>query len=147
MPLVKDSHPGISSYPKRIVTLETIDCGPMEDGGGNCSHCGAEGRWIHRFLCDDGKIYGAMSGCIKLFPLARKTRLTIMADGAMDKLKANSRGKEAKLASWFSTTMDALRKLERGEIDLKEAEGIASREWGRREAWLIDNGYRKGGRR
>jgi hypothetical protein len=38
-----------------------------EFGNANCPHCGAEGRYVHRFKCEDGSYRGAMSGCIELF--------------------------------------------------------------------------------
>lgn len=36
-----------------------------------CPHCGATGRYIHRFIVDDGRTLAAMSGCVKLFPCSR----------------------------------------------------------------------------
>lgn len=44
------------------------DGGPCDDGAtAVCPHCGADGRYIHWFECEDGSKRGAMSGCIKLF--------------------------------------------------------------------------------
>lgn len=44
--------------------------------GASCPHCGATGRWIYNFLCEDGTQRAAMAGCLKQFPqmpeIARK---------------------------------------------------------------------------
>ena len=141
-----------STLPKRMLTLRTIDCGPMEEGDfeptGNCPHCGAGGRWIHVFLCDDGLVYGAMSGCIKLFGEAPKSKLSKMAELAIEKEKASARdleyrGKKTPVAKWFTAVLDALRDLELGTITLEEAEKIGKTEYFKRATWLRDNGYSK----
>ena len=137
------------ALPKRILTLRTIDCGPNLDGGeptGHCPHCGSAGRWIHVFLCDDGLIYGAMSGCIKLFGEAPKSKLAIMAEKAIEKEKASARDfengrKVTNVAKWFTAVLDALRDLELGKITLEEAEKIGKTEYFKRAEWLRDNGY------
>jgi hypothetical protein len=141
----------ISTLPKRIITLRTIDCGPMEEGSsdptGNCPHCGAGGRWIHVFLCDDGLIYGAMSGCINLFGEGPKTKLAIMGEKAMDKekelIRASAKGSKKTIAKWFTAVLDALRDLELGTITLEEAEKIGMNEYSKRNTWLLDNGFIK----
>ena len=139
-----------STLPKRVLTLRTIDCGPMEEGDyeptGICPHCGAGGRWIHVFLCDDGLIYGAMSGCIKLFGEGPKTKLAIMGEKAIEKEKASARdleyrGKKTPVAKWFTAVLDALRDLELGTITLEEAEKNGKTEYFKRAEWLRDNGY------
>ena len=139
-----------STLPKRVLTLRTIDCGPMEEGDyeptGICPHCGAGGRWIHVFLCDDGLIYGAMSGCIKLFGEAPKSKLSKMAELAIEKEKASARdleyrGKKTPVAKWFTAVLDALRDLELGTITLEEAEKLGKTEYFKRAEWLRDNGY------
>jgi len=140
-----------STLPKRLLTLRTIDCGPMEEGDseptGHCPHCGAAGRWIHVFLCDDGLVYGAMSGCIKLFGEGPKTKLAIMGEKAMDKekemIRASAKGSKKTIAKWFSTVLDALRDLELGKITLEEAEKIGKTEYFKRATWLRDNGFIK----
>ena len=142
----------ISTLPKRLLTLRTIDCGPTEEpdyeATGNCPHCGSGGRWIHVFLCDDGLIYGAMSGCIKLFGEGPKTKLAIMGEKAIEKEKASARdfeyrGKVTPIAKWFTAVLDALRDLELGTITLEEAEKIGKTEYFKRATWLRDNGYSK----
>lgn len=42
----------------------------LDAPGSCCPHCGADGRFIARFVCADGTARGAMRGCIKLFPVA-----------------------------------------------------------------------------
>lgn len=39
-----------------------------------CPHCGAAGRRVHRFVTSDGQTRGAMSGCVKLFPVSPVAR-------------------------------------------------------------------------
>jgi len=141
----------ISTLPKRLLTLRTIDCGPMEEGDseptGHCPHCGSGGRWIHVFLCDDGLIYGAMSGCINLFGEGPKTKLAIMGEKAMSKekemIRGNEKGGKKTIAKWFTAVLDALRDLELGKITLEEAEKIGKTEYFKRNTWLRDNGFIK----
>lgn len=52
--------------PRIVRFLGTDDC-----EGASCPHCGATGRYIHRFRVDDGRTLAAMSGCVKLFPVSR----------------------------------------------------------------------------
>ena len=141
-----------STLPKRLLTLRTIDCGPTEEPDfeptGHCPHCGSGGRWIHVFLCDDGLVYGAMSGCIKLFGEAPKSKLSKMAELAIEKEKASARdleyrGKKPPVAKWFTAVFDALRDLELGTITLEEAEKIGKTEYFTRNTWVRDNGFIK----
>jgi len=53
----------VASLPRIVRFLETVECDA-------CPHCGANGRWVHRFVVEDGRTLGAMSGCIKLFPIS-----------------------------------------------------------------------------
>lgn len=50
----------------RIVRFLGVDYAPDSA----CPHCGATGAYIHRFVVDDGRTLGAMSGCTKLFPVS-----------------------------------------------------------------------------
>lgn len=56
----------VSDLPKIVRFLGTDDC-----PGAECPHCGATGRWIHRFTVADGRNLAAMSGCVKLFPVSQ----------------------------------------------------------------------------
>lgn len=53
----------VLSLPRIVRFLETLDA-----PGSACPHCGAGGRYIHRFQAEDGRTLAAMSGCVKLFP-------------------------------------------------------------------------------
>ena len=54
----------VSTFPRIVSFLGTDDCGP----GATCPHCGATGRWVVRFVVEDGRRLAAMRGCVKLFP-------------------------------------------------------------------------------
>jgi len=45
--------------------IEVVDLGPMPNGG-SCPHCGAEGRYIYKWIDDEGFTRGAMAGCFKI---------------------------------------------------------------------------------
>lgn len=53
--------------PRIAYFTDRTDAG--EFGAANCPHCGAKGRYIQHFICDDGSERGAMAGCIKQFKL------------------------------------------------------------------------------
>lgn len=136
-----------STLPARIVTLYSEDYGSIADGGGTCCpHCGAEGRLVHYFLCDDGKIHAAMSGCIKLFP-ELKSYLATMANLLQDKKTEirlqHNKGIERKLASWFIETEKILEQLQMNEISLEDAERLAQEQYNNRNYWLRKNHYIK----
>ncbi len=57
--------PTITTLPAIVRMIGVDDC-----PGGTCPHCGATGRWIYNFECEDGSVRGAMAGCLKLFPQA-----------------------------------------------------------------------------
>jgi hypothetical protein len=59
-----------ATLPRIVRFIETTDCGP----GATCPHCGATGRWIVRFVTDDGRHLGAMRGCVQLFPVSQVAR-------------------------------------------------------------------------
>ncbi len=140
-----------TSLPARIVTLYTTDAGPMENGGTRCPHCGAEGRYVHYFLCDDGYLHAAMSGCIKLFP-HKPTTMSKMAELALEKEQAlrdeqcGHSGTGRKLASWFEITLKALDDLKEGKILLWQADSIIREQYGKRNEWLRQKGYGRGRR-
>ena len=55
--------------PRIVRFLETADC-----PGSSCPHCGATGRFILRFVVEDGRHLGAMRGCVQLFPVSPVAR-------------------------------------------------------------------------
>lgn len=141
----------ISTYPHRIVTLRVYDAGPVDLGGGRCPHCGAEGRWIYSFLCDDGKVHAAMSGCIKLFPESRDfPTLRKMAKLAIEKdmdMRLHPATRGTKLAGWFQATLDTLARLEKGEVTLLEAANLIAQQHELRRDWLERKGFIRSYRR
>ena len=56
----------VQSLPRIVRFLGTDD-----SPGAACPHCGAEGRYILRFVLEDGRHAGAMRGCVQLFPVSR----------------------------------------------------------------------------
>jgi len=83
-------------FPRIVRFLETLDAGE----GATCPHCGATGRYILRFMTEDGRELGAMRGCAKLFPVSRiaveELRLrTKLADYEKQGWSLNKRDSEA----------------------------------------------------
>lgn len=58
--------PAIEQLPRIVRFIGTDDCPDS-----SCPHCGSTGRYIHRFIVEDGRTLAAMSGCVKLFPVSR----------------------------------------------------------------------------
>lgn len=58
-----------TSLPRIVRFVSRYDSG--EFGNATCPHCGAQGRYVETFLCDDGTERGAMAGCIKRFPVSK----------------------------------------------------------------------------
>jgi hypothetical protein len=87
-----------SKLPRIVRFLESED-----SPGASCPHCGATGRWIHRFQVEDGRTLAAMSGCVKLFPVSRiateearlRTKLTKYLKSYGPNAKLNRRDAEA----------------------------------------------------
>lgn len=106
-----------------------------EYGAATCPHCGADGRYVWTFTCDDGKRHGAMSGCIKLFPvspLAEEHKKIIERKADRDK-------KGQTLASWDIAKLDAIDKVAAGEMHEGAAMLIVRSENARRSAWMDRN--------
>jgi hypothetical protein len=127
---------------KILAVIERTDAG--EGGGACCPHCGAQGRYIFRFVCDDGVTRGAMAGCFKLFrradgPIADLTRR------AHEKL-ADARLSQRQAASWWAEIIEATERLGRGEIGRDDHRSIVLAADGRRRSWLNRNGYGRGRR-
>jgi len=134
----------ISTLPKILAILGCTDHGPCDDGPtATCPHCGAGGRYVYRFLCDDGKIHGAMAGCIQLFP---KHPLTDKVATVFEKLRDYEK-KKWKCSSWDQEIVDACASLESGSIAVEEWERKVNGSIARRNAWLAKkygpNQYRR----
>lgn len=65
-PRPKVDKPARETLPRIVAVLGRSDSG--EYGAATCPHCGAAGRYVYTFQCDDGTTRGAMAGCLKLFP-------------------------------------------------------------------------------
>lgn len=101
----------VSTFPKIVRFLETIDA-----PGSQCPHCGAEGRYILRFQVEDGRILGAMRGCVKLFPVSR---VAIEELRLREKLKKYIKlyGPGATLSKRDNEAVDTIDAYYRGERD------------------------------
>jgi RecJ-like exonuclease len=116
----------VTSFPTIVEFLGTHDSGPT-DGGRDCStcpHCGSKGRYTHYFRCDDGNSYGAMSGCIKLFPISE---IAQHQKRLMDKLR-EKQAKGWKLNRGEQAQADAIQAYYNGEISEDEALRTVRRE-------------------
>lgn len=117
-----------STLPKILAILGCDDHGPCDDGAtASCPHCGADGRYVYHFLCDDGKVHGAMAGCIQLFP---KHPLTNKIKTVFEK-KRDYDKKKWKLAEWDQTVIDACGGL--------QTQAITTTEWERRVKHAFDH--------
>ena len=123
----------ISSLPRIITVLAKKDHGPC-DGGATavCPHCGADGRYVYTFLCEDGSRRGAMAGCIKLFP---RHPLCYKVQGIFDKVAEYSR-KHFKPASWDLAVLDAVAALNAGQINVAEWEHRVNNAFAQRQRYL-----------
>lgn len=105
----------IQTLPRITRFLGISDSG--EFGNASCPHCGADGRYVQRFLCEDGIERGAMAGCVKLFPIsplaAVEQKLTIKA--------AEYAKKGWKLPSWDQKKSEALESFYAGAITEQQA--------------------------
>lgn len=128
-----------AKLPRLLVLLGRHDSG--EYGNAACPHCGALGRYTYSFLCEDGQRYGAMSGCIKLFPKADPWLYSII-EKAFDK-EQDAKDKRTKLASWWTEMIEAVTEVSNGKITVGEMRSRVKSAESRRQAWLTKNGYGK----
>jgi len=138
-----------SALPAVLAITGVDDGGPCSEGYGSntCPHCGAEGRYIIRFLCEDGAERGAMKGCFQLFP-GSSTRTAKLVQEAYERERAATE-KKAKLASWWADMLAEVAEF-RAHGSKDDFQLFTSRILdidGRRQAWLQRNGYGRMGRR
>ena len=103
------------TLPRIIMFLAFTDFGPFDDAGDPptlCPHCGAEGRYVWSFKCDDGTTRGAMNGCVQLFP---KHRFALVSQRIIKKA-AEYKAKKWNLPSWDEQIKKALDQFVAGEI-------------------------------
>jgi hypothetical protein len=88
--------PVLASLPRIVRFLGTSDAGGPD---AECPHCGAKGRYVHSFECEDGSRRGAMSGCVKLFPVHPIAQADMALRGRERELRTRF-GATAQLNSW-----------------------------------------------
>lgn len=132
----------VSTFPKVIAVLSVTDAGP--GGGATCPHCGAEGRYVNWFLCDDGKKRGAMAGCFELFPKAHGRVAALTAEAFRRVGDANATGQ--RVAGWWLDIIAATDRLAAGDIDTDTHSANVLAAEGRRQAYL-SRFRRRGGAR
>ena len=107
----------LAALPRIIRFLGTSDAGGPD---AVCPHCGATGRYVHSFQCDDGSTRGAMSGCIQLFPV----HPIAQADMALKKRETDLRqrfGPSASPNSWDQRIREAIDSFYAGTVDERTA--------------------------
>lgn len=131
-----------STLPTVLAIVGVDDGGPCDAGYGSntCPHCGAEGRYIIKFLCDDGQVRGAMKGCFQLFPGSNTTTAKLVQE-AYKREKA-AKEKKTKLAGWWADILAEVSDFS-ANGSREEFPIFASRILdidARRQAWLKRNG-------
>lgn len=118
----------------RIVYIDHVeDSG--EYGNANCPHCGAKGRYVYHFRCEDGSRRGAMAGCLKHFTLtwlAQEHRRIL--DKQRDGLKRFGPGH--KLASWDAEILAVIEDYADGAIGMEDAARRVTDQKARMAQWL-----------
>jgi hypothetical protein len=123
-----------ANLPKVVRFLGVEDMG--EEADAHCPHCGAQGRYIYYFECEDGTRRGAMKGCYKHFPKSWTEKYTYAIESGLhqvfevkdksgnvvriDKEDYAATEKEQKV-------LDAAAALAAGKITESEAETIIRR--------------------
>lgn len=98
-----------TTLPRIIRFDDRTDSG--EFGATSCPHCGADGRYVFHFICEDGVRRGAMAGCIQRFPVSPVA-------AAHKKLIEKAAEREKKgwsLASWDVKALNAIESFYAGE--------------------------------
>lgn len=124
-----DNSSNVTSLPMIVEFLYTSDAGPSGGGKGSavCPHCGADGRYVHYFKCDDGSTRGAMSGCIKLFPVSIVAQEHMRIVERLGELRKQY-GPDAKLNSWQAKMLEAIESHYAGTITKEDAISVIKRE-------------------
>lgn len=126
-----------TTLPRIIAITGRTDAG--EYGATTCPHCGANGRYITTFVCEDGKTRGAMSGCIKLFPISPLAK--IHAD-LLAKSAANVRKGWKPFSSFDQPKMDAIEAVMAGTMSEDEAVRICKNQSDAAYRWMQSKGRR-----
>lgn len=120
-----------ATLPKIIAITARTDAG--EYGAATCPHCGADGRYVVSFVCEDGSKRGAMSGCIKLFPISPLAK--IHAD-LLVKAAANERKGWKRFSSFDQPKMDAIEAVMAGTMTEDQAIFICKNQSAKAYTWM-----------
>lgn len=122
-----------STLPKIIAIVDCEDHGPCDpDPSAYCPHCGAGGRYILRFICEDGKVHGAMKGCIQLYP---RHQFTSKVEAVFAKERQYRKNKW-NLPSWDQNIINACHSLGAGQITLAQWESTVRSEFAKRDQFI-----------
>lgn len=117
------------NLPTIIDVYDTDDHGDF--GAVLCPHCGAKGRYIKNFLCDDGNLWGAMAGCFTRFP---QHPVVKKIDYYQDKWKDYEK-RGWKLSRFDQQIFDALQEMRAGTITADALLNVMNQVARQREAW------------
>lgn len=118
--------------PKVFFVESIADHGPCEGGVGSalCPHCGAEGRYVYHFLCEDGSSHAAMKGCFGHFP---KHQFAAISLRLLEKEREYA-AKGWKLPSWDQDILDAIIRCAHQELAEEDAWKVIRAAEARRDA-------------
>mgnify|MGYP001612654901 CR=1 FL=1 len=126
-----------STLPKIVQIVSVTDHGPCDpEPTAHCPHCGAPGRYVYTFRCEDGSTRGAMKGCIQLFPMHP------LASYA--KFIAAKTSKNKPLNRWDEAISKAINDFLEKRTNENTAISICRSQVTQRKAWIAN---RYGGRR
>jgi hypothetical protein len=133
----------VTTLPAVLAIVGVDDGGPCSDGQATnaCPHCGADGRYVIQFMCEDGQVRGAMRGCFQLFP-GSNTKTSKLVQMAFEKQRTAAENK-TKLAGWWADMIAEIQDFrDHGTKD--DFPLFCSRIFeidDRRQSWLKRNGY------
>lgn len=105
-----------SDLPRIVAVLDVQDYG--EGAAASCPHCGAEGRYIYTFQCEDGTTRGAMRGCFARFPQHPFAK----RHAALIQKEKDYTEKGWTLASWDQDILAAIHDFASGTITEQQAQ-------------------------
>lgn len=114
------------SFPKLVAVIDYYE-------SDTCPHCGAGGKHVFKFMCDDGSVRAAMRGCLKLYKPGPDARLV---QEAFKRILAGS------TASWWREMVSAAKKLTEDK-NLSTFQVTVMNAENRRQHWLRKNGFKK----
>lgn len=126
-----------ANLPKIVFMLSVEDGGP--DGGTYCPHCGAEGRYIYNFVCEDGSTYGAMKGCLSKFPMHPFAKL----HGEIMGKELEFRRKGWSLPRWDAQVKEAIEKYADNLLSESDVQKAINSAQAAKNAYMKRKGYRR----